>query len=39
MLDDDGYCLRSDLLPAYCWHCRGFEGSEAERLADAVAEL
>lgn len=28
----DGFCVRSDLIPEYCWHCRGLEGVEVPNL-------
>jgi hypothetical protein len=36
----DGLCVRSELIPEWCWHCRGlpddpFEGAIVEEAVDA----
>lgn len=39
----DGLCVRSELIPAYCAHCRGFgdfvpDGPPADYAAEVAAD-
>lgn len=35
ILDEDGYCRKSDLLPEHCAHCRGLDDELASTVTIA----